>query len=347
MVAGVQCAVEPLITSIYNIRMHSFRKNLTLDVRRLRLLREFKSRSTIVATARALHLTPSAISQQIAALSRDVGVPLLTPHGRGARLTPQAELLLEHATLVDAQLERARADLAAMETGAIGRVVVGAFATVVSSVVAAALSRLKEQHPGIRMLIEEIEAPECFTRLDQGDLDLLITVDYRAGPHRGDPRYHRTELLDDPLWVVLPRRHRLARMSAIDLADLAYERWNIGASHGPCLEAALTACAAAGFNPGVDHRMNDWSALVRLVAAGCGVALVPQLALDGSQLRDVAARPVMGSSRPNRHIYAAVRSGTELSPAIAAALAALVTAASERAAAMKSGPVKRGKRKCA
>jgi DNA-binding transcriptional LysR family regulator len=83
------------------------------------------------------------------------------------------------------------------------------------------------------------------------------------------------------------------------------------------------------------------------VAAGCGVALVPQLALDGSQLRDVAARPVMGSSRPNRHIYAAVRSGTELSPAIAAALAALVTAASERAAAMKSGPVKRGKRKCA
>ena len=325
--------------------MHSFRKNLTLDVRRLRLLREFKSRSTIVATARALHLTPSAISQQIAALSRDVGVPLLAPYGRGVRLTPQAELLLQHATLVDAQLERARADLAAMERGAIGRVVVGAFATIVSSVLAAALTRLKAEHPGIRMLIREIEAPECFTSLDQGDLDLLITVDYRAGPHRGDPRYHRTELLDDPLWVVLPRRHALARKIAIDLADLAHERWNIGASQGPCLEAALTACAAAGFNPSVDHRMNDWSALVRLVAAGCGVALVPQLALDASQLRDVAVRPVMGSSRPNRHIYAAVRSGTERSPVIAAALAALATAASERAAAMNSARLARGRRK--
>jgi len=325
--------------------MNSFRRNLTIDVRRLRLLREFKSRSTIVATARALHLTPSAISQQISALSRDLGVPLLRPHGRGVRLTPQAELLLQHASLVDAQLERARADLAAMESGAIARVVVGAFATVVSGVVAAALTHLQEDHPGIRMLIEEIEAPECFTRLDQGDLDLLITVDYRAGPHRGDARYHRTELLDDPLWVVLPRRHRLARKDAIDLADLAHERWNVGASQGPCLEAALTACAASGFNPNVDHRMNDWSALVRLVAAGCGVALVPQLALDPSQLRDVAVRPVMGSSRPSRHIYAAVRSGTERSPGIAAVLAALVMAASERAAAMKSGPVARGKRK--
>jgi DNA-binding transcriptional LysR family regulator len=312
--------------------MSSFRRHLILDLKRLRVLRELHSRSTIVATARALHLTPSAISQQIAALSRDVGAPLLAPHGRGVRLTPQAELLLQHATLVDAQLERARADLAAMEAGAIGRIRLGAFATAVASVVAAALSRLRSQHAGLRLLIEEVEAPECFTRLDQRDLDIIITVDYRSGPHRNDPRYHRMELLDDPMWVVLPRRHPLARQHAIDLADLAHERWNIGASHGPCLEAALTACSAAGFNPTVEHRMNDWSALVRLVATGCGVALIPQLALEANPSRDVAVRRVSSPTQPNRHLYAAVRDGTERSPALAAVLSALAAAAKERAA---------------
>lgn len=93
--------------------MKSFRRDLSIDVRRLRLLRELRAHSTIGATARALHLTPSAVSQQIAGLSRDLGVPMLAPRGRGVRLTPQAELLLEHAALIDAQLERARADLSA------------------------------------------------------------------------------------------------------------------------------------------------------------------------------------------------------------------------------------------
>jgi DNA-binding transcriptional LysR family regulator len=318
------------IMSIYNNSMKSFRQNLTVDLRRLRVLRELQVRATIMATAKALHLTPSAISQQIAALSRDLGVPLLAPHGRGVRLTPQATVLLEHAALVDAQLERARADLAAMEQGSLGLCRIGAFATAVSGLTVPAVIRLRQRTPGIRVSIEEIEAPECFTQLDRGDLELVITVDYRTGPHRSDVRYHRQDLLDDPLLVAVTQRHPLARRSSIDLRALADDCWIVGAMHGPCLEAGAAALAAAGFNPAIAHRVNDWSALLRLVEAGCGVGLIPQLAVDARVLRGVVVRPPAGESRPSRHIYAAVRAGAERSPLIAAVLSALGTVARER-----------------
>jgi DNA-binding transcriptional LysR family regulator len=309
--------------------MRPFRSGLTIDVRRLRVLRELHVRATIAATAQALNLTPSAISQQIAALSRDLGLPLLAPQGRGVRLTPQAHLLLKHATLIDAQLERARSDLAAMDEGTIGRFAIGAFATAVSGVVAPALLRLAAQRPGIQLSVEEIEAPECFTRLDRGDLDIAITVDYRSAPHRDDLRFRREELLDDPLLVALAKGHPQARHRSIDLRKLAKDRWIFGASQGVCQEAGLAACAAAGFNPQIVHRVNDWSALLRLVAAGCGVGLVPHLGIGASSIDDVTIRPVAGRSRPSRHLYAAVRSGAERAPAMAHVLSALVTAARE------------------
>ncbi len=281
------------------------------------------------ATARALNLTPSAISQQIAALSRDLGVPLLAPRGRGVRLTPHAHLLLEHATLIDAQLERARSDLAAMEQGALGRFAIGAFATALSGVVAPAVARLAMEQPGIRLSVEEVEAPECFTRLDRGDLDLAITVDYRSAPHRDDLRFHRVELLDDPLLVAVPRHHPRARRRSISLRDLAKEPWILGAAQGPCREAALAACAAAGFNPQIVHRVNDWSALMRLVAADCGVGLIPHLGVGAHAMHDVVIRPVAGRSRPSRHLYAAVRAGAERAPAMAHVLSALLATARE------------------
>lgn len=327
--------------SIYNNYMKSFRHTLSIDVRRLRLLRELRVHSTIGATASALHLTPSAISQQIAGLSRDLGISLLARRGRGVQLTPQAELLLEHAAVVDAQLERARADLAAMEQGLVGRVAIGAFATAISGLVAPAVLRLRRERPRLRPWIDEIEAPECFTCLERGEIDLAVTVDFESGPHRDDVRYHRRELLDDPLLVALPAHHALASRASIDLRALARERWIIGAARGPCREAGLAACAAAGFNPHVAQRVNDWSALLRLTAADCGVALIPRLAIATGSLRGVVLRPVSGSTRPSRHIYAAVRAGAERSPILAAVLSTLQAVA---AGCMRAGVKPRPRR---
>ncbi|WP_394847035.1 LysR family transcriptional regulator [Pendulispora brunnea] len=294
-----------------------------IDVRRLAILREIHERRTVVATAAAVHLTPSAVSQQIAALSRELGVPLLTRRGRGVHLTPQALLLLDHAAVLLRQMERARTELESFNGAEPGPMTIGAFGTAIVNLVAPALMRSKRLP---RCVVREVEAPECFGELDTGSLDVVITVDYQEGPCHRNSRYVRRDLLRDPFFAVLPKSHPLAKRRAIPLRKLAEEPWVMGADDGPCGEVAKAACTASGFRPDIQHRVNDYQAAVALVAANAGVSLVPGLALAGSALANVAVRPIAGSA-PSRSIYAAVRDGSERSPALAAILDALTAAA--------------------
>ena len=144
----------------------------------------------------------------------------------------------------------------------------------------------------------------------------------RGGPPRSDGRYARRDLLDDHLLVALPARHRLAppERRAAGAVGRTLDR---GRHARACQEAGLSACAAAGFTPEIAHRVDDWSALLRLVAAGCGVGLVPLLALAGRRPDGVALRQPAGPQRPCRHLYAAVRAGVEGSPCLVPVLAAL------------------------
>ncbi len=313
--------------STYAFCMEPVSQDFTLDLRKVRILLELRERSTITATAEALHLTPSAISQQIAALSREIGAPLLVRQGRGVRLTQQAILLLNHAALLNAQLERARADLLSYAVGEIGQVVVGAFATAITGLVAPVVARLSRDRPGVHLTVREVEAPDCFTSLDSGELDVVVTVDYRLGPLHNDPRYHRCHLLHDVFVVALPASHHLVSQESIDLADLSDEVWVLGAMGGACHEVSLAACTAAGFAPNVRHQTNDWNAVLALVAAGAGVALIPSLALAPHGYEGIALRPTSGPQLPMRHIYAAVRAGAEKSPVLTPVLDLLREAA--------------------
>lgn len=307
--------------------MTSLSRDFTIDLRRLRVLRELEQRGTVAATATALHLTPSAVSQQLAGLSREIGVPLLVKHGRGIRLTGQARVLLSHAVVVHEQLERARADLAAWDEGTIGEVRVGSLSTGLTSLVAPMFDRLRLERPGIALRIEQSEPPEVFSALDLGDLDLVVVSDYPDGPPRGDARYHRVDLLADPMDAVLPVGHPLAAPDGLRLETLAGEPW-VGSDLGdPCSQILQAVCAAAGFSPNVVHRAAEWGAVAALVGAGCGVALVPRLAQplpDG-----VAVCPVVGTPA-SRQIFAAVRAGAQHDPVVTAVLEALLAVASER-----------------
>jgi DNA-binding transcriptional LysR family regulator len=135
-------------------------------------------------------------------------------------------------------------------------------------------------------------------------------------------------LLADPLLAVLPEGHRLAHRRSIRLRDLARDRWVMGAPGHPCIDATIAAQSTAGFTPDVAHRTNDWNAATALVSGGHGVALIPKLALETAPPGVVvlSIRP----SQPARNIYAVARSGSERSPHIAAALAALRKAAEQR-----------------
>ena len=302
--------------------------DFTFDLRRLRVLRELERQGTVAATAKALHLTPSAISQQLAGLAREIQAPLLEKHGRGVRLTGQARVLLAHAVVVHEQLERARADLAAWDEGQLGAVRIGSLSTGVTSLVVPTYLDLAERRPGIALTLIEAEPPEVFSALDAGDLDLVISTDYRDAPTRQDPRYHRVDLLTDPLDVVLAADHPRADLDGVHLESLAGERWIGSVGDDPCAQIMLAVCAAAGFRPEIAHQCMEWGSMSTLVAAGGGIALIPRLAqplpADG-----LAVCPVVGTVAA-RLIFAAVRAGAQTDPVISTVLEALTAAAAER-----------------
>ena len=151
------------------------------------------------------------------------------------------------------------------------------------------------------------------------------TIDYRGGPAGGDTRYVRRDLLLDPYDVVLPVKHRLAQRRTIKMGDLKEEPWILGASSGPCGEVTRAACTSAGFSPDIRHHVNEWAAVFTLVAAHQGVALAPRLATDVRH-QGIVLRP-LGGAAPSRNIYAAVRAGSERSPALKTVLDALEKAA--------------------
>jgi DNA-binding transcriptional LysR family regulator len=301
--------------------MSLYSKDFTIDPRRLRVLREVSLRGTVTGAASGLRLTPSAVSQQIAALSRDLGVPLLEKTGRGVRLTGQAQLILTHATVVQAQFERARADLAAFSDGRIGRVSVASFSTGISGLIAPAMRKLRTTRPGITVTAVEMDPPDIFTSLDRGELDVAIAVDFRKAPPRTDPHYHRVELLADLFDVALPTNHPLAGRESIELAELAREVFVAASPGSSCSEVTFATCAAAGFSPDVRHYSVDWHAIASLVAVEAGIALVPRLA-GPLNCPGVVIRPIAGQ-RAARNVFVAVRSGAQDDPVLGATLEVL------------------------
>lgn len=308
--------------------MKSVSWDFTVDWRKLRLLYELDRRGTIAATAEAMYLTPSAVSQQLAGLSRDIGVPLLERRGRTVVLTGQARVLLAHAEDMRELAERTRAALDAWADGSVGHVRVGALSTGIAALVGPAIVRLRAERPGLTIRVSEQEPDEALGLLDAGELEIAVTVDYPGAPSREDARYRRVDLIADVMDAVVPAGHPLAGRSSIGLAELACDVWVGAAASDACGHIVTGICAAAGFSPDVQHYCREWDAVAALVAAGVGVALIPRSA---QPLRPggLAVLPVAGAPA-TRLLFALVRAGTELDPGTRAALDALSAVAAAR-----------------
>ncbi|MGP3752478.1 DNA-binding transcriptional regulator, LysR family [Streptomyces sp. LamerLS-316] len=296
------------------------------DVKKLRILRTLRDRGTVTATAEALLMTPSAVSQQLTNLARQLGVPLLEAQGRRVRLTDAAHLVLRHAEAVFAQLERADAELTGYLRGEAGLVRVGAFSTAVPALVVPAVELLAAgDRPGPQVRVREAEAAQAYELLSAGEVDLALSLAAHA-PTARDPRFTLLPLLADPLDVALPAGHPLAGTPALRLADLSGEPWIFGGS-GPWSEITTAACEAAGFVPEQAHSAAGWTAILAMVRAGMGVALIPRMVSASDRPRDGVEMRVLEEDRPYRHVVAAVRQGAERGPAVARVLTALRQAA--------------------
>jgi DNA-binding transcriptional LysR family regulator len=266
------------------------------------VLRALADHGTVTAAAAALHLTPSAVSQQLAALESEAGHPLLLRKGRRVSLTPAGDLLVTHAHVVAAELERAQATLDALASGTAGRVGVAAFASAITQVVAPALAALKER--SIELSVRDAEGHESVRLLLDGEIDVAITEE-----HRTTDRFTRFPLYTEPFDVVLPPGHPAT--GPVDLAALADEDWVVTLPGNPLRDVVEMACAQAGFTPRIRHTSDDFRAIQALVAAGAGVALAPRNAVRGVPVAGVA---------PLRRVVAAVRTGSEDHPLIRAVL---------------------------
>lgn len=293
----------------------------------MQVLRAVVTSGSVTAAATNLGYTPSAISQQIAALEKQAGLALLERVGRGVQPTAAGRLLTEHAAVISKNLAEAETALSDLREGRTGRLAIRYFATAGAALVPPALAKLRRDHPGVQVDLKLIDPEDPLPEVEAGRADLAIVVHPRQGPLRGGVRL--IHLLDDPYRAVLPRGHRLAGKRVLDLADLADEPW-IGNEWpaGPCLRVMIEACAAAGFSPNFVVESEDYATAQGFVAAGLGVSVIPQMGL-GSRHPGVVVRRLR-HPEPVRPIHAAVRESSMSQPALCDLIEALREAAESR-----------------
>jgi DNA-binding transcriptional LysR family regulator len=294
-----------------------------MDVERLRLLRELAERGTVNAAARAMALTPSAVSQQLKILQREAGVALLEPDGRRVRLTDAGRVLVARTDEVLAALDRAHADMDAYRTTPRGSVRVAMFPSGAAMLLAGLITRAAAL--GVDVLGRDIDQPAANAPALLADFDVVVVHrDERDTTHLS-PRVDTTILLREPLDLLLPPHHRLATHEKVALRELADESW-IGVEGGLVVDDVLGSLAAiSGMQPRIVQRVNDFRVVEELVLAGIGVALLPRYALT---VRELVRRP-LGGMRAARRIEAVTRTGAAARPAVGAVLDILATVAAE------------------
>ena len=294
-----------------------------LDLRKLLLLRELHARGTVAAVAEALAYTPSAVSQQLAQLQREAGVPLTERVGRRLRLTDAGLRLVGHADVLLAQLEQAEAELQEAAGSVHGRLRLASLQTPLLSLVPPALDVLARRHPDVRVELVEMEPEQSLPAVALGELDVAIAEEYDDAPRRRYPELEREELCRDTISIALPRDHpRAASGAPIALGDLAEEAWLSPHADTQFAQTQQRSCRlVGGFEPDVRHWANDIAILMALVAAGQGIVLIPGLADAGRDDR-IAVRPVADTDL-GRTIYAFSRRTASGRPSVRALVEAL------------------------
>jgi DNA-binding transcriptional LysR family regulator len=292
-----------------------------LDVKRMRVLREVAAKGSFSAAAESLAYTQSAVSQQIAALEREAGTRLVERSARGVRLTDAGHVLVKHADVILGRLRDAEAELEALAGLRGGRVRLVSFASAGATIMPRAIALFRERHPAVDITLEPAEPDDAVAKLKAGEADIALTIDAEFCAV-DDDGIDITPLLDDPMYVVLPKGHPLAAKPRIRLEELRDESWLAGSQRGcPDTMIFIRACNSAGFEPRIAFHSDDYLAIQGFVAAGVGVSLIPDIALlavrDDVVIRSLREHP------PVRRIQSATLRDSYRSPAIEAMLGTL------------------------
>jgi DNA-binding transcriptional LysR family regulator len=289
-----------------------------LNLGRLNVFQEVVARGSFSAAADSLSYSQSAVSQSIATLEGELGAALIERRRGGLRPTAAGAALAAHVGGIMARIERAESEIAAIAAGHGGRLRAASFPTAGATLMPQAITGFRASHPGVDVTLAEGEPEEIAPRLRAGEFDLVLLFEFDGVGERLGAGMRRFTLFDDPLHLALRHDHPLAKRKRVRLGDLREEAWVQTSAASPCAKQVIRSCHAAGFEPSVSFESDDYQTVQGLVAAGVGVALIPQLAL--STIRgDIVVRALDPAS-PVRKVFAATPRGAAVTPAVATML---------------------------
>ncbi len=275
---------------------------MTVDASRLRILVEVARHGSMTGAASAMAYTPSAISQQIRQLEIEAGQPVLERHPRGVTLTDAGEAMVQHALMIERQLEAMQTvldDIAGLRAGSLR---FGTFPTVGASLLPLAVTQFQARHPGVDLKVQSGRLNHLLDLLERRRVELALLWDYEWSRVHVD-ELDLLHLMDDPSALVVARTHRLADQESARVSELAEENWIIRGDQHPVAEVLSRTARAAGFDPVVAFEANDYQEAQAMVAVGLGIALVPKLAL--ANVRHDVHVLSLGDGAPRRRILLA------------------------------------------
>src|SRR5919204_1690973 len=277
-----------------------------LDLKRLRVLAEVARQGSFSGAAEALYLSQSAVSQQVATLEKEVGMPLLERTRQGPKLNDAGRMLVGHAEAALARLEEAEHELKAIAGLEGGELRLASFPSASATLLTQALAEFGARHPSVRLSVTEAEPEQSVPKLRAAEVDLAIVFDYPMLPSEPEERdVERVPVLTESMYLALPRDHALADAEVVRLAELADEAWLCGVCPSSCGDVVKQACREAGFDPRIAFESDEYQVLQAYVAAGLGFTLLPDLALPTLR-SDLVVRPTAPEA-PKRRVWAATR----------------------------------------
>ncbi|URN18120.1 MULTISPECIES: LysR family transcriptional regulator [Streptomyces] len=295
-----------------------------LNLERLRTLDALARYGSVSAAADELHVTTSAVSQQLAKLEREAGQPLVARNGRGVRLTDAGRLLADHAARILSQVALAQADIEAQCGRVVGEVRLAGFPTAVRGLFPRAITALRTAHPELRVRTSELEPEHGIRHVLRGDVDLAVVLDWSNKRLPVPGGLAHTVLLDDAADVAVPAGHPLAGRAEVELEDFADDDWVSWPEGEFCHDWLVFTLRSKGIEPRIVHLAGEHHTQLALIQAGLGVCVAPRLG-RGPVPDGVALVPVRRQTR--RHVYAVWRADADRRPSVRAAVDALRGAA--------------------
>ena len=290
-----------------------------LHLERLQALHAVSTFGSVTGAAGALHLTPSAVSQQLSKLQRDVGQRLIEPYGRGVRLTPAGALLASRAHAILSEVENAESELDRQRAHVIGDLEIAGFATAARAILPQTVARLRKEHQQLRLRVSERQPDEAIRLVVAGHLDIALVNDWMNAPLVLPDGVERLLIMNDAVDLAVPADHPLAERMSVELTELCSEPW-ITWPHGAiCHEWLTQTLRQHGLTPEVTHTAEEHQTQLAMVAAGLGIAVMPRLGRGPTEgVSIISLMPAF-----SRQIYAIWRTLASERPAIRVTVSAL------------------------